>query len=72
MNKPCKTEEEAKEMLATRADVSPGFCPLIKDECDNRCVCFKPAQIYQSKGGLYYVYDSYCDNAMFTGARHKE
>jgi len=52
---------------------SLGFCPIIRDECNPRCVCFVDASVrrYQRYGssGTYHVTKAYCNNPMLSGER---
>ena len=51
------------------------FCPLIKDVCIKKCVCFVNAKVHvhttKHLGTTYYnVQELHCNNAMFSEYRH--
>jgi len=62
----CETLEEAETTLKELRKQRPAwFCPLINGPCNPECVCFFPAKIWRESNNIY-VYDSYCNNAMFS------
>ena len=53
---------------------SLGFCPVIKDECNPRCICFTNAAVrrYSMRYGspdIYRIVKAYCSNPMLSGER---
>ena len=41
------TEKEAKEVLEAERLVGLGYCPLIKDDCVDNCVCYEEGDIHE-------------------------
>jgi hypothetical protein len=64
------TKPEAEEQVEILKDVLP-YCPLIKDKCKNRCICFLPAHIIieVENGGTYDAIGNCCNNAMIWGKK---
>lgn len=65
--------EELKMSLCTKLGREKWlkFCPLIKAECEPKCVCFYGPMIVELKysgntPNKYRVAGPHCDNAMFT------
>jgi len=68
------TKEEAQKeanrlnsmpMVEQRLYTDFYFCPLIKRDCDRRCICFSDAKVVKYRGGdKYEIYGLQCKNPM--------
>lgn len=71
--KPFNTEKEAQDKVAAlnkNRSMFLKFCPLIKDQCNEDCVCYVPSRYFElnlsNSTYQYQVYEPHCGNAMFT------
>jgi hypothetical protein len=66
-----ETEKEAQAALATARCGSLGWCPLIKEDCKRKCICYYEGDIHEAnpitepKGWLVH-YPS-CTNVLISG-----
>jgi hypothetical protein len=66
-----KTLEEAKKAVQSQNYNTASylkFCPILKDMCNVKCVCFSISYYTEKKwhdGPEYTIYEPKCDNAMF-------
>lgn len=64
------TKEMAEKALEElRREPQLAFCPLIKEICNPKCICFKDACIFIQYASRWDVYPTGCTNYMFTGER---
>ena len=61
----------AREYNRDAISMDIGFCPLIKETCNMKCVCYKAASVHPTgshEGQMQYVaIKPHCGNAMFFG-----
>jgi len=58
--------EETEEFLKNRPkEEDKTFCPLIKQFCEHRCVCYVGAGVRELSTGSFYIQEGGCQNAMF-------
>lgn len=60
--------EEAQEAVKERRHKPVGFCPLINDTCNPKCVSFSVARVVRIDGAAdaYYVAAAECTNLLIT------
>ena len=65
-----ESEKEAEAALATSRCGSLGWCPLIKEDCKRKCICYYKGDIKQYKPKPDYPWNVYyprCTNVLISG-----
>jgi hypothetical protein len=68
-----ETETEAEAALAARRCGSLGWCPLIKEDCKRKCICYYKGDITCSDGNpaesqqFWFVHYPSCTNVLISG-----
>ena len=65
------TETEAQAALATARCGSLGWCPVIKEDCKRKCICYEEGHIYEpapmSETKYWRIQYPYCTNVLISG-----